>query len=95
MTKAALDALTRAVCVEYGPGGVLANSLAPGYVATDLTRANNTPEQLAAIQKIIPTRRLGQPEEIAEIAAFLVSEKNSLITGQVIVADGGLTACRL
>lgn len=94
MTKAALDALTRAASVEYASCGVLTNSLAPGYVATGLTHANNTSEQLADIQKSIPVGRLGQPEEIAEIASFLVSEKNTLITGQVIVADGGLTACR-
>ena len=91
MTKAALNALTRSAAVEFGPAGVLANGLAPGYVDTDLTRQNNTPEMLANIQAAIPLRRLGRPEELAQIAAFLVSEDNAYLTGQTIIVDGGFT----
>jgi len=91
MTKAALDALTRSVAVEYGPGGVVVNSLAPGYVDTELTRQNNTPAAIEAIVSSIPLRRMAQPEELAKVAAFLVSEGNTYITGQTIVADGGFT----
>ena len=91
MTKAALNALTRSAAVEFGPAGVLVNALAPGYVDTDLTRQNNTPEILAAIQSSIPLRRLGRPEELARAAAFLVSEENTYLTGQTILVDGGFT----
>ena len=91
MTKAGLDALTRTVAVEFGSRGVLINSLAPGYVDTDLTRANNTPDDIARILKTIPLGRMAQPAELAMVAAFLVSEENTYITGQTIVADGGYT----
>ena len=91
MTKAGLDALTRTAAVEFGSRGVLINSLAPGYVDTDLTRANNTPEDIACVLKAIPLGRMAQPAELARVAAFLVSEENTYITGQTIVADGGFT----
>ena len=89
MTKAALNAFTRALAVEYGPSGILANTLCPGYVDSALTQQNNTPEQLATITKTIPVRRLGQAGEIAHVAYFLCSAENSYMTGQEIVADGG------
>jgi len=91
MTKAGLDALTRTAAVEFGPKGVLVNSLAPGYVETDLTRQNNTLAAIETIVSTIPLRRMAQPGELAKIAAFLVSEDNTYITGQTIVADGGFT----
>jgi 3-oxoacyl-[acyl-carrier protein] reductase len=91
MTKAALNALTRSAAVEYGPGGVLVNALAPGYVDTDLTRTNNSPEALQRICGLIPLRRLATVVELAKIAGFLVSEANSYLTGQVVVVDGGFT----
>lgn len=89
MTKAALNALTRAAAVEFGPGGVLVNSLAPGYVDTALTRQNNPPETLAAIAASVPLRRMAAAEELAKVATFLVSENNSYLTGQTVVVDGG------
>jgi NAD(P)-dependent dehydrogenase (short-subunit alcohol dehydrogenase family) len=91
MTKAALNALTRSAAVEFGPAGVLVNALAPGYVDTDLTRQNNTPEMIEAIQSTIPLRRLARPEELARAAAFLVSEENTYLTGQTLLVDGGFT----
>jgi len=91
MTKAALAALTRTAAVEYGPGGVLVNALAPGYVDTELTRRNNPPEAIAAIESGIPLRRMAQATELAEVAAFLVSDANSYLTGQTIIVDGGFT----
>jgi len=89
MTKAALNAFTRSLAVEYGPFGILANTLCPGYVDSALTRQNNTPQEIGAIGATIPLRRLAQPEEIARVAYFLCSEENTYITGQEIVADGG------
>jgi NAD(P)-dependent dehydrogenase (short-subunit alcohol dehydrogenase family) len=91
ITKAALNAMTRSIAIEYGPGGVLANAIAPGYIATDLTRKNNSPEVLAALERDIPLRRLGDVAEIAAFAAFLVSPRNTYLTGQTIVIDGGYT----
>jgi 3-oxoacyl-[acyl-carrier protein] reductase len=92
MTKAAMNALTRSAAVEYGPGGVLVNALAPGFVDTDLTRQNNSPEALEQIRSSIPLRRLASVEELARMAGFLVSEANSYMTGQIVVVDGGFTS---
>lgn len=91
MTKAALAALTRTAAVEFGPSGVLVNALAPGYVDTALTRKNNSPDILAVIESGIPLRRMAQATELAEVAAFLVSDANSYLTGQTVVVDGGFT----
>lgn len=91
MTKAALAALTRTAAVEFGPGGVLVNALAPGYVDTELTRRNNPPAAIATIESGIPLGRMAQAGELAEVAAFLVSDANSYLTGQTIIVDGGFT----
>jgi 3-oxoacyl-[acyl-carrier protein] reductase len=91
MTKAALNALTRSAALEFGAGGVLVNSLAPGYVDTELTRKNNSPEALASIIRSIPLGRLAHTRELARVAGFLVSDQNTYLTGQTIVVDGGFT----
>lgn len=91
MTKAALDALTRSTALEFGNKGVIANSLAPGYVDTDLTRTNNNTNDIVRIEQSIPLQRMARVEELAKAALFLVSGENTYITGQTIVADGGLT----
>lgn len=91
MTKAGLEGMTRTWAVELAPYAILVNAVAPGYVETELTRQNNTQEQIEAIKRTIPLARLAAPEEIAEAVAFLVSEKNSYMTGQVIIVDGGYT----
>ena len=91
MTKAALNALTRSAALEFGAGGVLVNSLAPGYVDTELTRKNNSPEEMASIISSIPLGRMADPKELAKVAGFLVSDQNTYLTGQTIVVDGGFT----
>ncbi|HVO30167.1 MAG TPA: SDR family oxidoreductase, partial [bacterium] len=83
--------LTRSLSLELAPHGVLVNAVAPGYVETDMTRKNNSPAEIAAIEKSIPLGRLAKPEEIAEVVAFLCSEKNTYVTGQTLVVDGGYT----
>ncbi len=88
-TKAGLVAACRIAALEVAPDGVLVNALSPGYTATALTEANNTPEELAAIKGRIPLGRLARPEEIAEAAAWIVSSKNTYLTGQEILLDGG------
>lgn len=89
MTKSALNALTRSAAVELGPQGVLVNALCPGYVDTALTRQNNSPADIEAIEASIPLRRMAQAEELARVAGFLCSEENSYLTGQMVVVDGG------
>ncbi|MDB6028179.1 MAG: short-chain dehydrogenase [Verrucomicrobiales bacterium] len=91
MTKAAINALTRSAAVEFGPHGILVNSLCPGYVDTELTRKNNSPADIEKIIESIPVRRMALAEELARIAVFLCSDENSYISGQAIVADGGFT----
>jgi 3-oxoacyl-[acyl-carrier protein] reductase len=90
-TKAGLAGLTRTLAVELGRDNVLVNCVAPGYVETELTRQNNSTEDLEKIAATIPVGRLAQPEEIAKLVAFLCGDGNTYITGQVIVADGGFT----
>jgi NAD(P)-dependent dehydrogenase (short-subunit alcohol dehydrogenase family) len=92
-SKSAINAVTRTLALELGTFGVLVNAIAPGYVDTELTRHNNSPEQIKRILENIPLQRLANPAEIAETAAFLCSAKNSYMTGQVLMIDGGYT-CR-
>lgn len=90
-TKAGLNGLTRTAAVELAPYGILVNAVCPGYVETELTFVNNSPEQLAAITATIPLQRLAQPHEIAKLVSFLCSEENTYLTGQTLVIDGGFT----
>ncbi len=88
-SKAAINAFTRTAAVEYASSNVLINAVAPGYVNTELTKINNTLEQIEVIKSNLPINRLAEPSEIAELIYFLASEKNSFVTGQTIFADGG------
>ncbi|GBL44284.1 3-oxoacyl-[acyl-carrier protein] reductase [Sulfuriferula multivorans] len=92
-SKSAINGVTRTLALELGPHGILVNAIAPGYVNTELTRQNNSAEQIQAISDTIPLQRLAEPAEIAEMVAFLCSGKNSYMTGQVLVVDGGYV-CR-
>jgi len=91
MTKAGLNAVTRSWALELAEDNILVNSVAPGYVNTELTKKNNTPAEIDKIRETIPAKRLAEPSEIAEIVAFLSSSANSYMTGQIIIADGGYT----
>jgi 3-oxoacyl-[acyl-carrier protein] reductase len=83
--------MTRALAVELAGSGVLVNAVAPGYVNTELTARNNSPEELARIAATIPVRRLAEPREVAEVVAFLCSVRNGYLTGQTLFVDGGFT----
>lgn len=91
VSKDGLNGFTRALAVEVAPFNILVNTVAPGFVNTDLTRQNNSPEDINEICKKIPLGRLAEPEEIAQLVAFLCSDANSYVTGQCLVMDGGFT----
>jgi NAD(P)-dependent dehydrogenase (short-subunit alcohol dehydrogenase family) len=90
-TKAALDGMTRALAMEYGPAGVRVNAVAPGVVRTVMWEENLAKPGVAdAVLGVIPTRRLSTAEEVAAVVAFLAGDAASAITGEVIAADGGM-----
>jgi 3-oxoacyl-[acyl-carrier protein] reductase len=89
-SKGAINAFTRALAVELAPRGVTVNAIAPGFIETDMSEAvRNKAGDL--IKKMIPMRRLGQPDDIAKVAVFLASSDAAYLTGQVITVDGGLS----
>ena len=88
-SKAALDALTRSLAIEFAPYNILINSVAPGYIETDMLKQYNTEEELSIIRDTIPMKRFGKKIEISELVKFLCSENNSYITGQILTIDGG------
>ena len=90
-TKAALDGLTRALARELGSRGITVNSVAPGYLRTEMSHGLDE-DQLQQIVRRTPAGRLGEPDDIARVVQFLTAPGNDYLTGQVIVVDGGLTA---
>lgn len=89
-SKAGIIGFTKAMAKEYGAKNIAVNAVAPGYVPTDLT--NVLPQDIKdGIIKLTAFGRMGTPEEIANVVAFLASDEASYITGQVIAVDGGLT----
>ena len=88
-SKAGLIALSKSVAKELGSRNILCNAVAPGFIETDMTAAMTT-EARAAMSAQIPLERLGKPQDIAGMVAFLASEHAAYITGQVFVVDGGM-----
>ena len=88
-TKASLEAMTRAWAAEYSASGVRVNAIAPGPVYTP---SPSGPEFITALGETTPMNRASQPEEVADVVAFLVSPQASYITGTTVAADGGRTA---
>lgn len=87
--KAGMIGLTKSIAKEVASRGITCNAIAPGFIATDMTDA--LPEKVKeGALATIPMRRMGTPEEIADVAAFLVSDAASYITGAVLQVDGGL-----
>jgi 3-oxoacyl-[acyl-carrier protein] reductase len=87
-SKNAIHALTKAVVAEYADKGVLANTISPGFIGTDLTYQNNSELEIQQIKNKVPLKRLGTPEEVARLVYQLTVE-NNFIAGQNIIIDGG------
>jgi 3-oxoacyl-[acyl-carrier protein] reductase len=86
--KAAVICFTKALADEVASFGINVNCVVPALIDTDLVR-NMDPKQAEILKNKIPLRRLGKPEEVAEVALFLASDKSSFITGQSINITGG------
>ena len=93
--KAGLQGLTKTLAIELGPFGITANAVAPGFIVTDMTAATATRIGVSFEDfqrnraELIPVRRVGQPEDVANTISFLASEGASFVSGQVIYVAGG------
>ena len=96
VSKAAVLALTRHTAVEWGPRGIRANSVSPGFIQTPLSAAHYTNEEQTKHRTgLVPVRRLGTPRDIGNAVAFLASDAASFITGQELIVDGGFLEATL
>ncbi len=90
-SKTAIDGMTRAMAVELSPKGIRVNAIAPGFIYSDMTAKalNSDPERKAKVFGRTPMGRMGQPEDIAAAALYLVSDAANFVTGVVLPVDGG------
>lgn len=88
-SKAGIEGFTRSLAKEIGSRGITVNAVAPGFIATDMTR-DLPAKQAEALLAQIPLGRLGEPEEIAAVVGFLVSDSGAYITGETLHVNGGM-----
>jgi len=93
-SKGGINQLTRVMALALADHGIRVNAVAPGTIATELARAAvlTSDEARERIMSRTPMRRLGEPEEVAEVVAFLLSDAASYMTGEIVVVDGGRMA---
>ena len=84
--KAAVIGATKALAQEVAPRKVTVNAVAPGFIATDMTKDLDEKQ----LKELIPMRRFGKPEEVADLVSFLASERAAYITGQTVSINGGM-----
>jgi 3-oxoacyl-[acyl-carrier protein] reductase len=90
-----MQGFTKTLAIELGPFGITANAVAPGFIVTDMTAATAARVKMsfedfqAAAAAQIPVRRVGQPDDVANIISFLASEASGFVSGQVIYVAGG------
>jgi len=90
-SKAAIEALTRSLAVEWAPYNIQVNTVAPGYIRTDLSKPALENKQLRTkIEGRIPAKRFGDPEDVAPLVAFLCSQEANYLTGHIYYVDGGV-----
>lgn len=91
VSKGGIDQLTRVMALALADRGIRVNAVAPGTIATELAKnaVLGSEEAKARIMSRTPMRRLGEPEEIADVVAFLISDASSYLTGEIVYADGG------
>ena len=92
-SKGALQSLTKSLAVELAPDGITVNSLAPGWVLTDMVSDTLSEAEIAEVEKIIPRGCMALPEDIARPVAFLASEGAVHITGEILNVNGGAVLC--
>jgi NAD(P)-dependent dehydrogenase (short-subunit alcohol dehydrogenase family) len=90
--KAGVISFTKAAAIEYGENGIRANAICPGFIETEMSGGKGAAERFPALVAGSALKRAGQPEEVAELASFLASDRAAYITGAVIPIDGGTTA---
>lgn len=91
-SKAAVHMLTKSLAGEWAPHGIRVNAVAPTYIETAMTRIGmNNPEWYTTWMEMTPMNRVGQPHEVASVVLFLASDASSLMTGCIVLADGGYT----
>lgn len=88
-SKAGIIGLTKSFALEVAAKGITVNAVAPGFIETDMTDAM-TDAAIEAAKALIPAKRMGSPEDVAEVIAFLASEQSGYITGQTVCVDGGM-----
>lgn len=92
--KAGISGMTRAMALEFGPGGVRVNAICPGVIVTERSRSKHAEDTSEEHQQRIlayPLRRLGTPEDVTNVALFLASDEASWVTGSDVVVDGGIS----
>ena len=88
-SKAALNTLVKSLATSLGPNGIRVNAVAPGVIDTDMSNFTKSEEGRALVQSMQAMSGIGQPDDVASVVAFLVSNAARWITGQIVGVDGG------